>query len=334
MFLMSRPVIANDKPAIKLLTKEEAAAAIVEEKIEPYFKLLGAADMAAKVGEELAGDTLEAKREACRKKYQSFMLDFTDAEQAIVAACIERVHPVLREHYPKIAATPWSVIKKADRLEGAAHFTRESHIVLSEHVLVRAAKLAAEGKQDAAVNALLPLLLHEQTHVLKRLHGKVFAEFYVSHWGLKHAEKIVAGDWLDARQMVNPDAVDVNWILPVKDEAGAVLLHWPRIILTKTEGVPVMFRDMQMVLVELEREGEGFRARLNADGTPVMQPLSQVKAFAEKFPHGNAYHPNEAAAALLPAVILADLNPDAVEKNEARAVEQAKARKWLREAFR
>jgi hypothetical protein len=333
LFLAS-PTLAVEA-SITLLTKDEAAAAIVEEKIEPYFKLMTPLEMAAKLRDELPGDTLDAKRDECRKRYAAAMKDFTDDEKAIVRVCIERVHPVLEKHYPLIARTPWSVIRKSDALEAGSHFTRESHVVLSEHALVRAAKLAAEGKQDAAVNALLPLLLHEQMHVLQRLNPKVFADLYTRAWGYEYAATIKPGAWLDQRQVVNPDGVDVNWVLPVKDEAGATKWMWPRIVLTKVEGVPVMFRDMQMILIELEKDAGGFRVKLADDGTPVSQPMTQSKPFLAAFPHGNAYHPNEAAAAALPAVILGDLRPENEDQKAAeRKAYEEKLRGWMREKLK
>ena len=323
------------EPSIKLLTKDEAAAAIVEEKIEPYFKLLTALDMAAKLRIEPAGDTLDAKREDCRQRYKTFMKDFTEDEAAIVRLCIARVQPVLETHYPLIARTPWRIIKKADPLEGGAHFTRESHIVLSEHVLVRAARFMSDGNESAAVNALLPLLLHEQMHVLQRLNPKVFADLYEKVWGYEYAAKIKANEWLDARQMMNPDGVDVNWLVKLKDENGVERLVWPRIVLSKIEGVPVMFRDMQMVLIEVEKSEKGYAVKVKEDGSLVMSPLMESNSFAAKFPHGNAYHPNETAAAALPAVILADLKPENEEKKpaERKAYEQT-LRKWMREKMK
>lgn len=328
------PAFAAD-PSIKLLTKDEAAAAIVDEKIEPYFKLLTAPDMAAKVRVELTGDTLDAKREDCRQRYKTFMKDFTEGEVAIVKRCIAIVQPVLEKHYPLIARTPWSIIKKSDLLEGGAHFTREAHIVLSEHVLVRAAKFMNDGNEVAAVGTLLPLLLHEQMHVLQRLHPKVFADLYEKVWGYEYAAKIKTNDWLDVRQMMNPDGVDMNWLVRLKDESGAEKIVWPRIILSKIEGVPVMFRDMQMVLIEVEKQGEGHAVKLKEDGSLVMSPLMESKPFAMKFPHGNAYHPNETAAASLPAVILADMKPEHEEKKpaERRAYEET-LRKWMREKMK
>ncbi len=323
------------EPSIALLSKDEAAIAILEEKIEPYFKLLTPLDMAAKLRAMPEGDTLEAKREDFKKKYAAHTLDFTDDEKAFIRACIELVHPVLEKHYPLVARTPWSIIKKSDLLEGGAHFTREGHIVLSQQVLVRAIRFKNDGNDDAATFTLLPLLLHEQFHVLQRLHAKTFADLYVNVWGYVHVPTLAAGDWLDARQMVNPDGVDVNWLLPIEDEllgeAGAKKLVWPRIVLSRTQGVPVMFRDMQMVLVEVTRTGEDHAVKLDAQGLPVMSPLMDSKAFNAKFPHGNSYHPNETAAAVLPAVILADLLPEYEDRKPAnrKAVEKT-AREWMR----
>ncbi len=331
LLFLAAPALAAE-PDIKLLSKDEAAIAIVEEKIEPYFKLLTLPDMAAKLRAMPQGETLEARRADFKRQYAGFTLDFTDEEKAVIHTCLTKVRPALEKHYPLMAKTPWSIIKKSDVLEGGAHFTRESHIVLSARVPARAARLMKENQPDAAVAALLPLLLHEQMHVLQRLHPKVFADLYENIWGYRYAAKITTGAWLDARQMVNPDGVDVNWLLPTKDDAGQVKLLWPRILLTKTEGVPVMFRDMQMVLIEVQMKSGNYMVKLKEDGSPVMSPLMESKPFAVRFPHGNAYHPNETAAAALPAVILADLFPEFEEKKPGEQLEyEAKLRQWMRD---
>lgn len=331
LFCLAAPALGAE-PSIKLLAKEEAAVAILEEKIEPYFKLLTLPDMAAKLRAVPVGETLDEQRADFKRQYAGFTLDFTDQEKAIIHTCVAKVQPVLEKHYPLIAKAPWSIIKKSDVLEGGAHFTREAHVVLSANVLARAVRLEKENQPDAAVAALLPLLLHEQMHVLQRLHPKVFANLYEKIWGYEYAPKIATGTWLDARQMVNPDGVDVNWLVAMKDDAGQAKLLWPRIVLTKTQGVPVMFRDMQMVLIEVEKKDDGYAVKLKEDGMPVMSPLMASRSFAGRFPHGNAYHPNETAAAALPAVILADLLPQFEERKPGELLKyEATIRQWMRE---
>jgi len=323
------------QPQIKLLTKDEAAVAILEEKIEPYFKLLTLPDMAAKLRALPEGDTIETQREDFKRKYAGFVMDFSEEDKAIIEASLTKVQPVLEKHYPLIARTPWSIIKKSDLLEGGAHFTREAHVVLSSHVLARATKLEKDGKHDAAILTLLPLLLHEQMHILQRMHPKTFANLYEKVWGYEYAAKITATDWLDKRQVVNPDGVDVNWLIPMKNDAGEMTLLWPRIVLSKTDGVPMMFRDMQMVLIEVEKKDETYAVKLQDDGAPVMSPLLKSQAFADRFPHGNAYHPNETAAAALPSVILADLFPELEErKPEAILKHEKTSRQWMLENFK
>ena len=79
-----------DEPVIRFLDKEASAKAIVAEKIEPYFSLLPALDMAAKTGSPLTGDTLAEQREACRRRCAALKLDFTKEDQTLLRACIER----------------------------------------------------------------------------------------------------------------------------------------------------------------------------------------------------------------------------------------------------
>ncbi len=330
---------APDVPVIAFLSRDEAGKAIVEEKIEPYFTLLSALDMSAKTGSAIAADNRDAQLAEVKTRYREAMRDFTDAEKEALTAALTRLQPTLKEHYPLFARTPWSLIKKASSLEGGAHFTREAHIVLSEQFPAAVASAREKRKPDEVARMALGLLLHEQCHVLQRLHPKLFAGMYAQFWRMERFEKIAGTTWLDERNAVNPDGVDVNWIVPVKMKEGDAEVErhvWPRILYKTTQGVPRMFADMEMVLVDVERAGEGWRVKSGDDGTPSRQPLNKAASFAALFPHGNAYHPNEAAAAAIPAIILADAFPQAARPAPSQAMldYEGRLRKWMREKLK
>lgn len=283
-----------------------------------------------KTGSPLEADTREAQIAECKRRYAAAVRDFSDQEAALLRDVIARLHPTLRAHYPLLARTPWSIIKKADGLEAAAHFTRETHIVLSEGFLRRAVAMNNRVAPQQMLRRIGALLLHEQTHVLQRLHPKTFAKLYTDLWGFTRAEKIESIDWLRHRQVVNPDAVDLGWVYGLKQDDGSTRWIWPRVILTKLDQ-PHMFRDMAFVAVELEKTDAGFRVKQNDDGSAAHVALNEVPAYTRKFPLGGAYHPNEAAANMLPAVILADVNEAFAPRTEKAQQYFARHREWLRE---
>ena len=77
------------KSAVGFLTAKDAADAIVDESMEPYFSLLLPLEMHAKTGSSGPGANLAAQRDECRKRYRSAVLDFTDDEKAAMTAAAE-----------------------------------------------------------------------------------------------------------------------------------------------------------------------------------------------------------------------------------------------------
>lgn len=325
-FAAARP----DAPTIHLLTAVQAGDAFVEEELEPYFSLMTPLEMAMKTGAALEAETREAQIAECKERYAAAVRDFSDDEAALLREVIEQLHPTLEKHYPLLARTPWSFIKKADSLEAGAHFTRERHIVLSEGFLKRAVAMNNRVAPRQVLRRVGGLLLHEQTHVLQRLHPEKFAKLYTEVWGFTRTQKIESIDWLKQRQVVNPDAVDLGWVYGLKEDDDTTRWIWPRVILTKLDQ-PRMFRDMAFIAVELEKTDGGFRVKENDDDSATHVPLNDVRAYTQKFPHGGAYHPNEAAAGMLPAVILADVDDAFAPKGEDAQQYLAKHRRWLRE---
>ena len=329
---------------ISFLSKVEAQKAIVAEKLELYFELMTALDMRAKVGKLMQGDTREQRIADCKKHYERAMLEFSDEEKAALTVILESLRPTFAKHYPLLLRTPWRFIKKSDSLESAAHFTREDCIVLSARYVIATAKKFKQVKDGSLdrkqfVRQAAMLLLHEQTHVLQRLHADRFTKLYAEHWQLIRAENIKDHSWLAARRAVNPDGVDIGWVHPLPSESDDKVRRyvWPQVIYKKTEGDVRLFRDTLMAAVEVEKTRDGFEVLLR-DGQPVYQSLGKHPSLLQRYPFGGAYHPNEAAAGALPVVILHDfvgeVNAKTDERTRRREKERAKLKAWFRQILR
>jgi hypothetical protein len=336
--LLGVPVTAtaDDKPAITFLSGDAARAAIVDESVEPYFKLLQPIEMVAKTGgAALTATTLDAQREETRRRYRSDVADFTPEEQAQLRGFVERIYPTLAKGYPKFAAEPWSFIK-ITRVEGNLPHTRGHSIVLSSAFI---AHLPKPQKQPNPLD--LPraasILVHEQAHVFERTHPKLMPSLYTEVFGFLRATNIKSDPTLDARQIVNPDGVDLGWVKPV-EKNGATRYLWPRVLFGGESPTPRMPFDFQMVAVELEKTPEGFAVKF-ADGKPVTTPLQSERGYGDKLPPSNSiYHPNEIAADAFAMVIVLDLmpndpNPPAPESLEHMKAQLAPSREWFTKNF-
>lgn len=286
---------ADQGPDVAFLTAEQGRAAIVDEGVEPYFSLLQAREMAAKTGAVIDGETLDAQRDACRKRYQAAVRDFSDAEQAAVRRIIAGVHPYLQEHYPVFAAEPWRLLKVARAIEGGMPHTRGHCVVLSDDVLPGFAG-GEGGKVDPQATVIL---VHEQTHVLQRLHPQLFVPLFTESWGMvrmPRAPEMPAG--LLQRQLVNPDGIACVWAFPA-EVGGKPGLIQPLVLLGGKRAAPLMPADFAVVALAVEKQGDAYAYVLNADGRPKGVALASVAAYVDAFmPSEENFHPHEICAEL------------------------------------
>jgi hypothetical protein len=306
-------------PTVRFLEGEAARDALLDDSADGYFSRLTELEMAAKTGSPVAGESRNERVEETRRRYAEGVRAFTEREQAALRGLVERIDPILRERYPRLAALPWSFIKVAASIESGFPHTRGAHIVLSEPMLMALAAgqgkeaVEAPGGQMAAM-----LLLHEQLHVLQRKEPQLFEDLYTRVWKFRRAPQIEGAEKLKARMVVNPDGPDAVWILPVGDGEWV----WPLIVFP--EGMKeerAGLRHMQSIAVAIgAREGGGFRLKTDETGAPAIRPLEQSKEYMKAFyPSEYVYHPNEASADLFARLVLHDsFGADAEVPDERR----------------
>ena len=304
LLLTAAGIAAEPTIDIAFLTVEQARAAIVDESVEPYFSLLQPQEMSTKTGAAITGATLAEQRDVCRKRYQAAVGGFSAAEQAGLTGVVAAVQPFLVEHYPRFAAEPWRFIKLGSALEGGMPHTRGHCIVLSDAVMPM---LLGGGKPGANPVGIM-LLVHEQTHVVQRLHPELFAPLYTEAWGLVRMAKAPAPvDGLLAHQLVNPDGIACVWAFPV-DTGGWDELVQPQVILGSDAEVPRMPQDFAVVALTVERRGDAYAYVLDEQGRPRSRPLAQVAAYIDAFaPSEENFHPNEICAELFSRQVVLDL---------------------------
>lgn len=284
--LLCLALLPTQDAKVRFLSAKEAAEAIVDESMEPYFSLLQPLEMAAKTGSPVASADLAAQRDECRKRYREAVRDFTDDEKAAIAPAAEGIRKALQDAYPFLAAIPWSFLKVDTGLEGGMPHTRGPHVVIPDRMAKQFTALKSRGG-DPLKSRLAQTLIHELTHVAQRAHPDLFADLYGNVWGLVRAKGIPSDPWLDKHQIVNPDGPDVGWVFPAKDAA------WQPLVVLK-EGVerPVMPRDFLFIGVARDKN---YAVRLK-DGKPETALLKEIPAYAEAFKAFANFHPNETFA--------------------------------------
>jgi hypothetical protein len=320
-------------PAVAFLDGDAGRAAIVDETIEPYFSLLQPIEMAAKTGNPLEAKDLAAQRAECRKRYAAAVLDFTADEKAALTGMTGEVSAAWAAEYPLFSSTPWSFIKLADSFEAGFPHTRGRSIVFAPAVTEGFAR-SWKSDPKAAVAGAASLLVHEQSHVVQRLHPDVFAPLYTGVWGFVRAKDLASDAWLDKQHLGNPDGIDIGWAFPVKDGATTTLIQ-PLVVFSEGPEPRNMPNDMQMIAVTLEKKAGKLKPKEDAKGRPVFRPMP-LQGYDSLFGGiDETFHPNEIFACVFAAMVARDHFHGGPLSRSSDLVGKdfAKLRPWCREHF-
>lgn len=292
------------KKMVRCLDVDEAGLAIIDESLEPYFTQLQRAEIAAMTGAVPMAETLDGCREQARRRFQKAVRPFTDREAEALSILAKGMADRVQADYPLFARQTWRFIKTANYLCGGFAWTRGPCIVLSQrHVeSITEARHSSSASEFARKHG--PLLLHEQMHVLQRLDPTRFVSLYTDVFGFTQAN-VKPNPWLTERQITNPDAVRLEWLFATDKDADHVKYFWPRTILRTLQGVPIMGSDFQLLAVEVQQDGAGWRVKLQDNGMPVREPAA-LETLSRRFPVNRGLdHPNEIAAYMFPPLVLA-----------------------------
>jgi len=321
------------KTPVRFLSVKEAADAIVDESMEPYFSLLQPLEMIAKTGKPMTAAELPAQRDECRKRYREAVREFTDDEKASITGAVETIAKGLKEAYPFFAGTPWSFLKLESSIEGGMPHTRGPHIVIPERMAKQFA-LFRTRNIDPAKSRLAQTLIHEQCHVLQRARPDLFADLYTQGWGLIRAKGLPSHPWLDKVQIVNPDGPDVGWVFQAKE--GTTPLYWQPLVALK-EGVerPSMPKDFVLIGVALDKKGDAYEVRVAKDGKPEVLALDKIPGWNAAYGHvGENFHPNETFAVLYSWLAMKEhVSEPGPGLDDHAAVDFTKLREWCRKNF-
>jgi hypothetical protein len=313
LLLLCAALRAAETPAVQVEFLDAEAARQVfaaewagsNEPGEPYFRMMMPLEMAAKTGAPLPEGTLEEQRAECRRRYEAAVREFTPEEQDALRWYASELSKVIDGDYPLLARQPWSFLEASDALEGTMPWTRGGHIILPAGLVAQLTMLQSRAR---TMNTLVAgqVLVHEQVHVLQRGHPGIFDGLYTGRWGFLHPDRIEASPWLVERQVLDPDALDLRWVFPLKDGEGTRYI-WPRTILRDTAAPPRFPGDMRPVAVSVEPAGDGFRVMTGEDGRPVLEDLAGVKEYAEALaPSTYTISPNEASADIFCGLLVFD----------------------------
>jgi len=320
------------RPHIRCLDEDAARLAMLDETFEPFFDRLQQREIAAFLGHRPTASTLPEARAEAREAFEEAARGFAPEEAQALAWLTEGLVARLSTSYPLLAEHPWTFLKFDDGLCSGFSHTRGLSILFAERVVRRAVSLHEAGDLNAALRRMGPLLVHEQMHVLERCYPSRFGALYRGLLGFEQGV-VENHPWLVERQVSNPDALTANWLIPLEED-GERRLYWPRTLLRDGPEVPRLGADFLDVAVRVRKDGDRYEVVVDDAGLPVTRPLTELRAFLDRFPiRTGKDHPNEIAAYLFEQVLLHDvLGVDPGDKGLPELV--SGMRDWARQGLR
>lgn len=323
---------------VECLPQEAAARLILDDSYAPYFANMMPFEMATLTGKPIAGASLDQLRAQTRERFAASVLPFTTREAEAINWFVTELESLLKSDYPLFAKEPWRFIKFDDSLCGGFSHTRGSCILFSANTVARILAARNLPTTKEALKSMGHLFLHEQIHVFQRLYPSRFTSLYQQQWGFVRAN-VVDHPWLKDRQIQNPDAPNLQWIVSNESPQGKQW-YWPRTVLRTSNPVPRMGADFLARAVNLKRDAAGsFRVATDEANVPKSEPLESLTEYARRFPMKSGLdHPNEVAAYMFSFILMHDyvLNPTELPADNATRIEPAVQpfRVWCRTNLR
>jgi hypothetical protein len=291
---------------IHCLSREDAQAAIVDESYELYFSRLQRREIAALTGKTVQCDSLDDCRQEARCRFRAAALGFSADEEAAIRWFVEQLTALLGEDYPLYARHPWRFLKTQNHLCSGFPHTRGLCIIFCQRIVD--AIVRSRNGQDArgALRGLGSLFVHEQMHVLQRCYPERFAGLYQQEMGLQRAQ-VESAPWLTERQILNPDALRMEWIVPVGAPDQPSSYYWIRTILKGDRSIPRMGADFLDLAVSVVPRNDHFRVVTDDQGKPVFRRVEELGGYLARFPIQRGLdHPNEITAYMFGQMLVDD----------------------------
>jgi len=272
-----------DGVEVYLLSKDEAASAIIDDTIDPFFSKLTLLDITLRLGHELQSNQLDREQARFRTLVGQSVQDWTPEEKRALLPVLISTHEKCQAVVPSLIPQKWRFIKAHGDATPAPH-TRGSCVVLTQSNL-------AEGVREQAI-------IHETFHVFSRRNPKTRKQLY-RIIGFQHLGSVALPPSVESRRITNPDGIDYAWAITVRNSAGRKLRVIP---LTYSrhdalqEGMTEFFDYVTFRFIEVQREGDAWVAVTDKTGeAPVVEP---IEGLFEQIGLNSRYiiHPDEILA--------------------------------------
>jgi hypothetical protein len=287
-----------------ILSKADAADAIVADTIEKFFDKVNPLEMSIQMKRNYPENT---ERAAILKDYKAFLREdvdsFTYQEGQKMTRILREACQLYNKIEPKAFPFQIKLIKTHAKHYGqGVYYTRQNAIIIPEQDL----KLPDE--------MLLQTMLHEVAHIYTRLNPKKQAElFQLIGFRRPKSPNLVISDSLYKRIFYNPDGIDLAWTTDFTID-GAKNAQVLALIYSKVNVYQPDLKDFMEHMgwgyfetqatdkgLEIRTIGQRQQSTLNMKELPIL--------FLQKFNTNYVIHPNEIIADNIKLLVLSQKDP-------------------------
>ena len=286
--------------SINFLTKSEGKKAILDETHEPYFSIFEKLEISAFIQEEIAETkNIEEARDYARKKFSAAVINFTKDEKECITYTVNHICSILeKEGLTIIANQPWIFIKAEDWLCGGFPHTRGNNIILSSRAINYLGKAwsknMSEGDKKVLVTRFGSIVLHEQMHVLQRVHKDKFSNLYTNYWNFIQAD-VDNEPIITKNKVTNPDAPITEWLIPNIDNKETYI--WIRSQFKDVDGIPKMGRDFINEVYLVSKIDNKYKVLRDSENNLITKSIYEIPFHTTSYPtRSGLEHPNELSA--------------------------------------
>jgi len=270
-----------------MLDIADAKNKIILDSKDQFFEKIGQLDM------ELQMNRKCSDRNSCIKSYkehiQNSVLEFSAADKKALTETMDSAMQMVNRYFPNLFLPQIELIKiNANHYGNSVYYTRENAIIIPENEL-----------KGASISSLLPVMLHEISHIITRYNSDKKEKLYGLIGFKKLNKEIRYSENINQRLLSNPDGLDNSYYIELSSEQNSVYAS-PILVSTQKEASDKIKGFMNYIkfdLYELEELQDYFLAKSKDNGFSNLR-AEYMPSFFEQIKENTQYiiHPDEIIA--------------------------------------
>lgn len=282
--------LANDNKIVFADSTAASQMIIVDER-EQFFDKITALEMSIQMKKPLSGESRTEVLADYKDFLQKDVENFTKEEREFTEMTMRKALQLCDAVNPDIFPQEIILIKtKGKHYGNSVYYTRENSIVIPEN------ELQARNEE-----AFLRVMLHEVFHIYSRYNPEKRNDLYELIGFKPLTVRPVLPVALQDRLMTNPDGIDINYVMQMKNAEGDSIEILPIIVSAKdaySDKTPAFFDYIKFDLYELKyNQNNSYDVLTDEKGFSTLN-LRELPDFFDQIEDNTGYiiHPDEILA--------------------------------------